>query len=46
MVALLLDDSLVLIMRTDPNPDEIHYVFDCQCPVIRPSPHDQSLPTF
>jgi len=27
-LALLLDDALILIMRTDPNPDEIRSIFD------------------
>ena len=43
MLALLLDDSLVLIMRTDPNPDKIHSVLDCQCLVMRPSPDGPKL---
>jgi hypothetical protein len=43
LLALLLDDSLILIMRTDPNPDEVRSILDCQRPVMRPSPHGPQL---
>ena len=46
LLALLLDDSLILIMRTDPNPDEVRSILDCQRPVMRPALTDHSLPTF
>jgi hypothetical protein len=42
-LALLLDESLILIMRADPNPGKIRPVLDCQRPVIRPSPHGPKL---
>jgi hypothetical protein len=42
----MLDESLILIMRTDPNPDEIRPILDCQRPVMRPNPHGPQLANF
>jgi hypothetical protein len=42
-LVLLLDESFVLVMRTDPNPDEIHAVLYCQCPMMRTGPHRPKL---
>ena len=42
-LALLLDASLVLIMRSDPNPNEICPVLNGQRPVMRANPHGPQL---
>jgi hypothetical protein len=34
-LALLFDESLILIVGTDPNPDEIHPVLDRKRPIMR-----------
>jgi hypothetical protein len=39
----LLDESFILIMRTDPNPDEIGSILNCQRPVMRPHPDGPEL---
>jgi hypothetical protein len=42
-LALLFDDSLVLIMRADPYPDEILPVLNRQRSVVGPSSHGPKL---
>ena len=42
-LALLLDASLVLIMRSNPNPNEICPVLNGQLPVMRANPHGPQL---
>jgi hypothetical protein len=42
-LALLFDESLILIMRTDPNPDEIRSILDCKRPVMRSGSHGPKL---
>jgi hypothetical protein len=42
-LALLFDQSLILIMRTDPNPNEILSVLDCKRPVMSPGSRGPKL---
>jgi hypothetical protein len=38
-LALLLNKSLILIVRPDPNPDEIRAILDSQRSMMRPCPY-------
>jgi len=37
-LALLLDDPLVFVMQTNPNPYEIDLILNCKSTVVRPDP--------
>ena len=44
--ALLLDKSLIFVVRTDPDPDEIRVILDGQRSVMRTSPDRPELANF
>jgi len=45
--ALLSDQSLILVMRTDPDPDKVRTLLHCEGAVIEADPHGPQLfPTF
>jgi hypothetical protein len=46
LLGLLFDESLILVMRTDPHPDELYPILDCQRPVMRPSSDGPKLADF
>lgn len=45
-LTLLFDDSLILVMRTDPDPDKVHTVLHRERAMIDPSSRGPHYPDF
>ena len=45
-LALLLNESLILIVWPDPDPDKIRAIFDCQRSMMRPCPYGPKFANF